>query len=144
MTVANKNEARRFIVLVDELYEHRCKMLCSAAVEPAHLFVPPESIDKSKGENARTNASRVESDLREELLEKKGVSDFAGQSAQSRALDSDNTAHRAHKRGRYAAGRKFALQRRRGGVYVCARRIAPARNAKRAVPDSALGRRAAA
>ena len=34
--------ARRFIVLVDSLYEHRCKLVCSAQVGPDQLF-PSES-----------------------------------------------------------------------------------------------------
>jgi len=48
MTVRNKNEARRFIVLIDELYEHRCKLLCSAQSEPSGLFVGPAPIDSAQ------------------------------------------------------------------------------------------------
>lgn len=48
MTVLNKNEARRFIVLIDELYEHRCKLLCAAQSEPRDLFVGPPPVDDAQ------------------------------------------------------------------------------------------------
>ena len=34
-----RNEAKRFVTLVDALYEHRVKLLCSAQVPPADLYV---------------------------------------------------------------------------------------------------------
>ena len=39
MVAANRNEARRFIILVDALYEHHVKMVASAAAEPHLLYV---------------------------------------------------------------------------------------------------------
>lgn len=32
------NEARRFVTLVDELYEHQCRLICSAACRPEEVF----------------------------------------------------------------------------------------------------------
>jgi len=40
LTVLLKNEARRFITLLDALYEARCKLLISAAAGPDHIFFP--------------------------------------------------------------------------------------------------------
>jgi len=39
----DRNEARRFIVLIDELYEHRCKLVVAAADQPDGLYPSGES-----------------------------------------------------------------------------------------------------
>ena len=40
LTLLKKNEARRFITLLDALYECRCKLLINAAARPESLFFP--------------------------------------------------------------------------------------------------------
>jgi predicted ATPase len=40
LTVSMKNEARRFITLLDALYESRCKLVIRAEAGPDHLFFP--------------------------------------------------------------------------------------------------------
>lgn len=48
MTINNKNEARRFIILIDELYEHRCKFACSARALPDALFAGPPAVSDER------------------------------------------------------------------------------------------------
>ncbi|KAM9953679.1 hypothetical protein ACTFIR_008770 [Dictyostelium discoideum] len=50
MNESSKNQARRFIILVDVLYEHKVKLICTAASSPAQLFM-------SEGSN--TNSADV-------------------------------------------------------------------------------------
>ena len=42
LTLLQKNEARRFITLLDALYEARCKLLISAEAGPDHIFFPED------------------------------------------------------------------------------------------------------
>jgi cell division protein ZapE len=63
LSPANYDVARRFIVLVDTLYEHRVKLIASAAAMPDQLYM--------RGENARMferTASRLDEMQSEEWL----------------------------------------------------------------------------
>ncbi|CAL1706731.1 unnamed protein product [Somion occarium] len=40
LKLSAKNQARRFISLIDALYESRCRLICLADAEPAELFFP--------------------------------------------------------------------------------------------------------
>lgn len=40
LTLASKDRARRFITLIDALYERRCRLICTAQAEPTALFFP--------------------------------------------------------------------------------------------------------
>ena len=44
LTIQTRTEARRFITMIDTVYDHRIKLVCSAEVEPEELFsVKPQS-----------------------------------------------------------------------------------------------------
>ena len=45
MDAAMRNEARRFIVLIDTLYDHGTKLICSAAALPDRLYVTGDGAD---------------------------------------------------------------------------------------------------
>ncbi len=47
LTLARKNEARRFITLLDALYEARCKLLLRADVGPDDLFFPDTKVPET-------------------------------------------------------------------------------------------------
>jgi cell division protein ZapE len=36
--VEKRNEARRFVILIDALYEHKVKLICTAAVPAQELY----------------------------------------------------------------------------------------------------------
>ncbi|KZV68595.1 hypothetical protein PENSPDRAFT_735877 [Peniophora sp. CONT] len=46
LKVSDKNQARRFISLIDALYEARCRLLCLAAAPPEQLFFPDAANSK--------------------------------------------------------------------------------------------------
>ena len=57
LNLTKHNEARRFITLVDELYEQKCALMCSADYPPEELFLdrhedpnPPSAIEIKVGE----------------------------------------------------------------------------------------------
>ena len=49
LTILQKNEARRFITLLDALYEAKCRLLVSAEAPPDKLFFPETRRSRSSG-----------------------------------------------------------------------------------------------
>jgi protein AFG1 len=97
-----KNEARRFITLLDALYEARCRLLISAAAAPDDLFFP-ETRQSSESENqggAEQDAvySETFSDMHQDLTApfRPNISSYNSQMADD-ALEDDppNRARRA-------------------------------------------------
>ena len=39
MSIQNRTEARRFITMVDTLYDHKVKVICTAEVDPGDMFL---------------------------------------------------------------------------------------------------------
>lgn len=58
LPVSMKNEARRFITLLDALYEARCKLLIRAEVGPDNLFFPEQNRRKP-GKSGLTTVTRT-------------------------------------------------------------------------------------
>lgn len=52
LTLLQRNEARRFITLLDALYEARCKLLIRAAAGPDDIFFPESKSNTSTGSQA--------------------------------------------------------------------------------------------
>ena len=55
MQFLNKNEARRFITLLDALYEARCRLLVTAVAGADDIFFPESPASASTGEDALLN-----------------------------------------------------------------------------------------
>jgi len=43
----HRQEARRFITLIDAIYESKCSLICSAETEPSNLFLHLEEVEGS-------------------------------------------------------------------------------------------------
>ena len=58
MDYGRRNEAKRFIILVDTLYDHAVKLLASAEAQPDHLYVATEGYEAN--EFKRTSSRLIE------------------------------------------------------------------------------------
>ena len=65
MSPKNRNEAKRFVILIDALYEHKVKLICSAAAAPDQLYPGGDG----SFEFARTASRLIEMQTREYLEE---------------------------------------------------------------------------
>lgn len=58
LTLLQKNEARRFITLLDALYEARCKLLITAEAGPDELFFPEQARARANGNEGEETVSQ--------------------------------------------------------------------------------------
>ncbi|MCJ1428023.1 hypothetical protein MMC29_005930, partial [Sticta canariensis] len=58
LTLLQKNEARRFITLLDALYEARCKLLIRAEAGPDHIFFPETEQQQNSNIPTQGDSSR--------------------------------------------------------------------------------------
>ena len=70
MTYADRNEAKRFIALIDTIYEAGVKLLASASAPPAALYRASEGFEV--GEFKRTASRLIEMSSREYLARPRG------------------------------------------------------------------------
>ncbi|KAN0022299.1 hypothetical protein ACTFIU_004475 [Dictyostelium citrinum] len=70
MNESSKNQARRFIILIDVLYEHKVKLICTAASSPGRLFM---------SEGANTNSADVRQLADDLKLTPEQLSRFTGE-----------------------------------------------------------------
>lgn len=62
LTILKKNEARRFITLLDALYEARCKLIIRAETTPDDLFFPDQHRRGSKDKKDKTGTADTAED----------------------------------------------------------------------------------
>ncbi len=76
---ANRNEARRFIILIDTLYERNVKLVCSAAAEPQGLYKDSDGYEAFAFE--RTVSRLIEMRSTEYLAKPHGQADSVASGA---------------------------------------------------------------
>jgi peroxisome-assembly ATPase len=72
LTVLKKNEARRFITLLDALYEAKCRLLISAEAPPDRLFFPEMKRSSASGllaQGRRSDSDSIESEAFSEMYQ---------------------------------------------------------------------------
>jgi cell division protein ZapE len=77
MGPAQRNEARRFVVLIDTLYDEAVKLVCSAAVPPEQLYTQGDGADVFR----RTASRLIEMQTDDYLRRGHGVHVLAGAAA---------------------------------------------------------------
>jgi cell division protein ZapE len=64
MSSAQRNEARRFVILIDTLYDEAVKLVCSAAVPPEELYIEGDGADAFRRTVSRLIEMQTEDYLR--------------------------------------------------------------------------------
>ncbi|GKT68422.1 mitochondrial ATPase [Colletotrichum tofieldiae] len=73
MTTLHKNEARRFITLLDALYEARCKLFVRAKTGPDDLFFPDIRAAQAEADLAAATAAASKPETGEEVLDSDAI-----------------------------------------------------------------------
>lgn len=68
LKVSAKNQSRRFISLIDALYEARCRVIALAEAEPDELFFPDALADPDSGSGEIRDESLSEDQLMAEAF----------------------------------------------------------------------------
>jgi cell division protein ZapE len=68
LTAAYRNEAKRFMTLIDALYEHNVKLICTAEASPRELYVEGDGVFEFERTVSRLMEMQSESYLRSEHL----------------------------------------------------------------------------
>lgn len=78
LSLLQKNEARRFITLLDALYEARCKLLITAAAGPDDIFFPetPRNTTTTTATKTGDNDAEAEEDNDDDALYSETISDI--------------------------------------------------------------------
>ena len=61
LKLSAKNQARRFISLIDALYEARCRIICLAEAPPEQLFFPDAPLDSEVASTHNVGDNQVHS-----------------------------------------------------------------------------------
>jgi cell division protein ZapE len=81
MDVARRNEAKRFIILIDVLYENHVKVLASADAAPAHLYIGTEGREAFEFERTASRLIEMRSESYLSSRHGRAVSDRHGDMA---------------------------------------------------------------
>ncbi|MGJ0486234.1 MAG: cell division protein ZapE [Methylomicrobium sp.] len=68
LTSAYRNEAKRFVTLIDALYEHNVKLICTAAASPRELYVEGDGVFEFERTVSRLMEMQSENYLQSEPL----------------------------------------------------------------------------
>lgn len=68
LTSAYRNEAKRFVTLIDALYEHNVKLICTAAASPRELYVEGDGVFEFERTVSRLMEMQSENYLHSEHL----------------------------------------------------------------------------
>eukprot|EP00850_Spirogloea_muscicola_P020590 SM000220S07069 [mRNA] locus=s220:179007:183750:- [translate_table: standard] len=88
LSMKNRDQARRFIALVDELYNHRCMLVCTADASPDELFCGAEEGPLVNFESLQFETEVEGSRLRANVMESGEVASIASSAEGRVAIES--------------------------------------------------------